>query len=899
MDWNCKYCGFVCKSRSRIFSHYTVQHFHHARRSQFPCVYKDCLQTFRKVKSLSSHLTRFHDVKNSTTFLQLKCVDCTATVSSLKDFFRHQRRHIDTNEFVGCPYAHCAFRSKVKTTYTAHISRQHKNEGVEYLSKDIAVGSTDLSNHSTGRCQSEHDQVDVDTDVDDDVGEGCTWTSGGNELNAYDLIERELSRLFLKMHVLLHVPQYAIDEIISGLSHVHLLSKQVLNAHIRQVFVECNLDEAVADRVTECVTNEYPFHKLTNHESKDNCGLLSTKKLRDTFVKTTLPYVKPVQYEFGYNGCGKYCNFVYVPILHSIQELLKRPDILEKLMHIPPSADGMYQSFLDGSLYSNHRQDDSLHLHISLYTDEWETVNPLGTSRKVHKVSAFYWIFTMLEQKYSSVLHVTQLACMARHVDVKEFGLSKFLHPLLSDLSFLETNGVYIEALGASVKGSVTAVIADNLSAHALGGFNESFGPNVGYPCRFCTAHADEIQSVELSVCDFTRRSVEEHNMHINAKKSDPGINSVFGVKNDCILHSYLKSFHAATSLPPCLAHDLLEGIVSSDLALSLQVFISKQYFDLKWLNDIIKTFPYKFSDSVNKPQRIPDTFAASGTIGGNASENWTLLRLLPVLVGSKVPRDDPTWDFLMDLKDIWELCFAPVISHTGIDYLAAKITEHRRSFKCLFPDKKFRPKHHFVAHYPDLIKQFGTLCNMWTMRFESKHGYFKRVVQESHCFKNVLLTMAEKHQLLMAYHLSAPTYFTPDTFVPESPQMAVDVLSEKCQQAIHVVADSAVSVSIAPFVRSHGTKYCPGMIVVIGHSCGLPVFGEVVSIVLVLGKLFLLISECDSWYCEHIRGYIIQRREEMRMLEPGHLYDYYPLAPYEFEGEVCVMLKHFIDVCQ
>lgn len=387
-------------------------------------------------------------------------------------------------EVVGCPFDNCPFTSRIKKTYTAHMSRQHRDQGIEYLSKDVVVPGTDAGMSSTCESESEQQQLDTGTDVEDNDESCSVWASGESDMDMYMVVERELCRLFLKMHVLLHVPQYAIDEIISGINHVHLLSTTILNEHIRKVFLECHIDTAVVDRVTECVTNEYPFHKLTHRQSKTDCGPFSTKKLRDSYVKSSLPYVKPVEYEFGYSECGKYCKFVYVPILHSIQEQLKQADILEKVMHITQSTDGMYRSFLDGYAYRKHSHRDSMHLHISLYTDEWETVNPLGTSRKLHKVSAFYWTFTNLEQKYSSVLHVTQLACMARHIDVKEFGLEKYLHPLLGDLSFLETSGVYIEALGDSVRGSVTAVIADNLSAHSLGGFNESFGPHVAYPCQ-------------------------------------------------------------------------------------------------------------------------------------------------------------------------------------------------------------------------------------------------------------------------------------------------------------------------------------------------------------------------------------------------------------------------------
>lgn len=107
-----------------------------------------------------------------------------------------------------------------------------------------------------------------------------------------------------------------------------------------------------------------------------------------------------------------------------------------------------------------------------------------------------------------------------------------------------------------------------------------------------------------------------------------------------------------------------------SDIALCLSYFISKKYFDLTWLNNVIASYPYKFTDAVNRPQRIPEKFASSGTVGGNATENWMLLRMLPFLVGSKIPPEDSVWDWLMDLKDIVELSFVPYLTDCARNYL-------------------------------------------------------------------------------------------------------------------------------------------------------------------------------------------------------------------------------------
>jgi len=842
--------------------------------------------TFSRIGSLKAHITKNHDSRIGSAGVTLKCTVCSDVTSSVPQMLKHLRGHTVVKELVRCPFQQCNFRSNVASTFSAHLSKKHRNAGLEDFQVELVAGwpSKDCDQHT------ESPVDDNCVDDDDDGHADCTisWSSGESIVSHEELLESELARLFLKMHVLLHVPRYAVQEIISGVNHVHLLSKPLLKQKISEVFIHHGIGLHLVEEVTNCVLNEYPFWKCT-HSS------LCSIKLRESFFRNEFQYIEPVEYEFGVTETGKHCTFVYVPILNSIQALLKRPDILSKVMNITREAEGIYGSFVDGSAYRKHASNDGLHLHLTLYTDEWETVNPLGTSRKIHKCTAFYWLFTNLESKYRSASHIVQLACMGRYNDVKQFGYDRYLYPLLRDLSFLETAGVYIEALGDSIKGSVTAVVADNLAAHALGGFLESFGPNVKYPCRFCTASSDDIQNVETSLSEFTRRTPLEHNLHVKTLTENPSVGSVFGVKKDCEMHKYLQDFHATTSLPPDISHDLLEGIVPAELAMCLEVFLQKQYFDLHWLNTAIKIFPYKFKDAVNRPQSIPETFAAHGTVGGNASENWTLLRLLPVIVGHKVPAGDLVWQLLMDLKDIVELCFAPIISDHCIGYLAMKVADHKVTYRHLFPDKKFKPKHHFVEHYPDLIREYGPLGAMWTMRFEAKHSYFKRVVSESRCFKNLFVTLAQKHQLMMAYHLSLPTYFTPEVSVPEAPCVSINILKAEYQDAIAAVADSAAAVSVLSYAVVNGVKYCAGMVVVTGCKQGLPEVGEIVDIVLVSGTLYLLLIDTQSWYNEHIRGYLIERKSCVRLLQPSQLYDYYPLVPYGYGTERCIMLKHFI----
>lgn len=93
-------------------------------------------------------------------------------------------------------------------------------------------------------------------------------------------------------------------------------------------------------------------------------------------------------------------------------------------------------------------------------------------------------------------------------------------------------------------------------------------------------------------------------------------------------------------------------------------------------------------------------------------------------MIGPKVPEEEQAWQLLMTLKDVVELAMSPAHTDETIGYLDSLIAEHRHRFKTVFPQGKFIPKHNFFEHYPQLIKAFGPLVSLWTMRFEAKHRH-------------------------------------------------------------------------------------------------------------------------------------------------------------------------------
>lgn len=136
--------------------------------------------------------------------------------------------------------------------------------------------------------------------------------------------------------------------------------------------------------------------------------------------------------------------------------------------------------------------------------------------------------------------------------------------------------------------------------------------------------------------------------------------------------------------------------------------------------------------------------------------ENWTLLRLLPLMIGSAIPEQEPSWEILIDLKEIVEIIVSTTLSEEILCYLENKISDHRKLLIVPFPAFKLFPKHHFSEHYVHLVHCFGPLVDLWTIRFESKHNFFKKVVHDVLSFKNVLLTLSTKHQQMTDTFLMA-----------------------------------------------------------------------------------------------------------------------------------------------
>lgn len=795
--------------------------------------------------------------------------------------FGHLRNHLRSHEMVPCPFKNCNYRTNSYSAFNAHKSRKHS--GDSGFGECVVLAYNDsapelVAAESLREPAETHSPGSADTFDLDEINSQCDPDMLKAQLN------HNLASLFLKMQSILHVSEMASQEIVEHLTQIFFLSQPILKHDIREVLEshDITVSEAILNEVVSTVMD---CNVIVSATAKGKP--LSSTKRRKTFIENNYPVVKPVQYllQPGHTA-------VHVPILKMIQKIFSHTDILDKIKETKVAQNGVYVSHQDGLYFKENTflSSDEFKITLILYIDDLEIANPLGTSRKIHKICSVYWMLADLPSKYRSALHVIQLAALCKVADIQTFGYEKALGPLLRDLRTLEQDGIFIESIGKVVQGTVMCVVCDNLAAHELAGFSKSF--RAEHFCRFCTATQVKLQTHEVASGEFSLRTKDSHNSDVHAVMH--GVSrSQNGVQADCVLRQQLEHFHTVTGFPPDALHDLLEGIVPTELALCIGEMIRRKYFTLEYLNDRILSFPYQGTDKLEKPHKIPQSFALKKSIGGNGHENATLLRLLPLIIGNAVPEEDGIWTVLMDLKEVVELSLSSEFTEESIQYLQSKIQDHRQMLKEAFPDFKLRPKHHYIEHYPDLIRLFGPLVHLWTMRFEGKHSFFKRVVHDTQNFKNVLKTLADRHQHMVAFHLSASGFFRPHQQASNVSSVLVSMLPDVAKTYVKQITASNVIYSTSK-ICIDGTDYNVGMFLSVGQEGGLPKFCRLEQVLLVNSSVVFLCQRHISHYIEHLRSYELFPNN-LAVHTPSELNDKTPLCAYNVDGRLLLTPKRFI----
>ena len=892
----CQICGRECDSIRAYIRHYQIHK--HDRNVRFPCCVSGCRKTCFSYKGLISHIERHHQLikgesdnsyRDAGVFFQCSLDFCRHQCSDVQELLAHLRSHISSGLTVSCPFEDCSKTFTNKKSFSSHLSRYHRNYSAHNVNQALVMDDQsndfNLADYSGDDGRSNELEDIVGSDDDGDSG-----------LSVADYTKC-IALFLLKLHSKFLVPESTIQMIVEEMHDLYKLSHESAKKHVQCILQRACANSPIpvnvlADDILDGIAELSCGLAPVNYLNSPLCGALRSKRCRYVYYKNEFEFVKPVEIKLGVDSFGKTHVFHYVPILETLKVMWKDGSVQTHIVQASSVAQ-TYNDVHDGKVYKQNAfyKDNPNALQILLFQDSFEVVNPLGSARGKHKILAVYYTLGNIDARCRSVIDPMQLVLLCKEKSIKYFGQEAVFSRLVQDIKFLEEKGICVNQ--EVVKGTILAIVGDNLGSHFIGGFCESF--NSEYYCRYCLRTKDKINE-EPPYKEGVYRTIDTHKNSVQLVE-DLDVESDRGVKCDSVFNG-LSYFHVANpGLPPCLGHDLFEGVVDHDMALYIQHFVACEWFTYETLNELLQNFPFHGSDGKDRLYSV----RKGEKIGGQAVQNWHFLRFFPLIIYNHIPDpEDPVWELLLKLKQIVELIVSPTLASSQVAYLKVLVDEYLEGRHRLFPAKKLRPKHHFLSHYAWLTLMFGPLIRVWTLRFENKHSFFKKCVRFSQNFKNVTAMLSERHQLLQAFCFHG-RLFPEDVKMDKGTTFHPSLYAGSIQQAIHSHFGDKLhdqNCEVSDEVCVFGTKYTKDMYVLI-KSANAWSFGCIL-LVLLRDQVYFLVRQWEST-CLHEYGvYQLHKDEEssVECVPYSSLMDYFPLSAYSVRGKTLITLKNLPKSC-
>ena len=303
-------------------------------------------------------------------------------------------------------------------------------------------------------------------------------------------------------------------------------------------------------------------------------------------------FTEPQELIIGFDlDTGKNDTVQYVPILRTLRLLLSHKDVLgEVYKGTTEHTEGVTKSYKDGEMWGENAlfTSDELSLQLILYHDDFKVVSPLGNKVVKYKSSAFYFVLGNIPSKLRSRLCDINSVMIFPATLISKYGYQLILQPILEDLEKFETSGIKVVVEGRSTifRGILSMVIAENLAAHAPGGFFCNFS-TVNHFCRNCNFSKVMLGNKFKSTEFVMRILVEGYQNSVNIIDCDPDSASVYGLKSNSCLNSFTY-FYVISGLPPVLAHDVFAGVALDVIFHVLLNFVNEGVLTINETNDYI-----------------------------------------------------------------------------------------------------------------------------------------------------------------------------------------------------------------------------------------------------------------------------------------------------------------------
>lgn len=583
-------------------------------------------------------------------------------------------------------------------------------------------------------------------------------------------------------------------------------------------------------------------------------------------------------------------SYQYIPILRVLEQYISHKDVTESMdRNFSNSSNGLLNNFCDGTLFIDHpffKSDRSL-LRIHLYVDDLELCNPLGGSRVVHKLTCFYFVLGNVEMKYLSSLRNIHPVIIVKSSVVKKVGYAAILDPLYEDLKILETSGIAVtlhNGQTSQFRGGLVTITADNLASHDLAGFRRSFSS--GRICRFCMCHYQDLTR-KFSEDMFQIRNSSDHECHVRDVGRDPSLESVYGVRMGSPL-SGLLSFNIIDGMPPDIMHDILEGVMPGILQYIIDSLILCTMTKSD-LIELVQSFPYGRYEKRNKPHY-------KGTVSSlTATQSWCLFNHFGFIVGTYVKEGDDTWELYLMLSRITDIIFAKRVSTNMVNELDVVVVDfYKKVLECA--PQVIKPKFHYMLHYATMIKKYGPISHLWSIRFESYHQIVKKISRSSGNFKNISLTVASRLQQRKCWEMTST-----NCLCDSPPNINIENISAStipnCYAGLLDFQSfpEEMKIGSAKLYDDGCERYHCNGIYVVGENDDCPIFCKVEYILLIRNQWKMLGELLESSFYRHMHCYSVLETGVFHTFSPNELIYNRPLDVYSINEYKFIRLHHCV----
>lgn len=640
-----------------------------------------------------------------------------------------------------------------------------------------------------------------------------------------DKTTQRLARFFLELRAKHNVSHSAIDFIAKNIDTI-----------FKDVAQFCDLETNLTLTNIEKATS-----KLNSHQ----------KRIR--YFTSNMGFVEPVAKCVGHNNQPELTvnsrgetqprknTFQCISIRKTLSRLFSNAEFYNKYFSESPSTDGFLSGHRDSSHFRNHKLFSKVKnaLRLQIFFDECESTNPLGSKTKKHELGMFNFKILNLPECENSLLSNIHCFAVCNSKDLKDSEFRFVIDEFMKEIKLLESDeGMLLDIPskpGFRLRGAVVNVCADSKGAHQLFGFA---GTSSAKFCRLCLiSRSDLIKNCKVGIL----RTKENYNAAIEEAKISKDNIPLSGVQFDSPLNQCRYLHVAEHTVLDCM-HDFLEGIVPFIIKLVLFVYVTNSHYKITadLLNSRLQRFAFSFYDQSNKPSPKFKTnlLRKKGNYNTKqrASQNWCLIRMLPLLIGDLIPEGDEYFSLILILLEIMDIVFAPSVSIEQTIILEDLINQMYSRFHSLFPLTRPINKFHHMAHYPAAIRTYGPAVGYWCMRYEAYHNSCKRVAHINCNFINIPKSVAYHLQTISCHNLLTNDLFHDDipTVGPRSKKNLVNRQEDSITDGNSSLnLDS--NATVIRWIKFKGWHYRPGTVILLKHSfenlSGYPEFGKIIKI--------------------------------------------------------------------